>query len=702
MLALLLLGAHSAILGIDIGSEFLRAAILRPGKPIEVLLTSDSKRVFPIPITVVPKKAPVPDSITEADVNDLDFMTNDPLSMKKYPNSTIHHWSNFIAKQYNESLIELALRRKLYATPSKTEDGRLLLAGLLPEVVFYRALETVNASMKHHDPNSVVTSTVITVPKFWPQPERDALRAIARVRQFKPYIVDSTRAYSTLFALEHQQHFKDGPLNVAFCDVGAASIEVAVNEFKKKPRVVVKELAYEFDDTVGGRDFDIVLYNLITENFTGTISSRGEQQILLEAAKAKHRLTTDSEVAGVIEQVDGQNDLKYHITRDQFEAAVEPLLESIRKTIRRVLETEVKVDRVHILGGGSRVPCVKRAVMDAFGVEKLMFSMNAEESNAVCAAYVGAAQSSDYMLSKVIYQPLETYVPAIEDDNGTVYEFAKKSPVPGEHQCIVANATGSWPLGSSTKLLCGSPTENSTIGKTKEGLYRFRNLTEKVSKPWKQRAFEVAWAIYTRERAESLLEFTVNSLERLLLDTKQTLEEETRLEEMATENERQALATAVRVTDQWFLNQQRFEQDAVSKKLQLLEDAVGSVMCRVQNSELLPEAEKNMTRLVQEIHTTMTENWMERKKKPKRQMIRELLRMIADLELWYKEKKERQAKLGPRDNPILLWSDLRDRVNDLSKKFETSKDILMGRYPRDSNKNRNVFVSGSASVSFKD
>ena len=241
-----------------------------------------------------------------------------------------------------------------------------------------------------------------------------------------------------------------------------------------------------------------------------------------------------------------------------------------------------------------------------------------------------------------------------------------------------------------------------TISKTKDGLYRFRNLTEKVSKPWKMLALDIAWSIDQRERRAARLEFTVNSLESLLLDTKQTLSEESRLEEMATENERKALETAVRVTDRWFLNQQRFEQESVSKKLQLLEDAVGSVMCRIQNSELLPEAENNMTKLIGEIHTTMTENWITRKNKPKRKAIREILRMIADLQLWYTEKKEKQAKLGPYDNPILLWSDLQSKVNELSKKFENTKDILIGRYPYSRNTNKDVYVTGSASINFKD
>ena len=439
MLAFLTLAARAAILGIDIGSEAVRASVLRPGNQIEVLLTSDSKRTFPVTLTVVPKQVPIPEQMAYTEIDDFDFMANDPLSMKKYPNSTIHHWSNFVAKMYNESVLEVAQERKLYATASKMDDGRLLLAGLLPEVLFYRVLDTVNVSMKHLDENSVVTSTVITVPKFWPQAARDVVRAIARIRKFNPYVIDSSRAYATMFAMEQKQHFQDVVLNVAFCDIGASNVQVVVTEFKKKPRTVVKEVAYAFSEKVGGRDFDVVLYNLMTANFQGKITARGEQQILIEANKVKHRLTTDTEVVGVVEQVDGSNDLHYHVTREQFEAAAAPLLEAIRATIKSV--GNVKVDRVQILGGGSRVPCVQKAVSEAFGIDKLMFSMNAEEANAIGAAYYGATLSSDYMMPKVLYQSLELYPASIQDVNGTYYEIAKHSPIPGEEQCIVNNVT---------------------------------------------------------------------------------------------------------------------------------------------------------------------------------------------------------------------------------------------------------------------
>jgi hypothetical protein len=244
---------------------------------------------------------------------------------------------------------------------------------------------------------------------------------------------------------------------------------------------------------------------------------------------------------------------------------------------------------------------------------------------------------------------------------------------------------------------------NTTLRTTKDGLYRFQNATNKGSRPWKAHAMKVAGAIEAREQDRQKLDETVNRLERLLFDTKQTLAEETRLEDMASKGEREALATAVQVTDRWFLNQQQFEQESVERKLRLLEDAVGSVMCRVQNAELLPAVEMNMTKVIDAVEMTVKKCWAANKKKrPKRREVRALLRKVADLQLWYGERKRRQNRLTAVDNPSLLWSELRDRIHAINTKRAEMDDELTGRASQVTGRKReDVYVYPPESVNVK-
>ncbi|OHT04376.1 hypothetical protein TRFO_28073 [Tritrichomonas foetus] len=702
LFSLFIIPSLSALVGVDIGSEYLRASILRSGKSIEILLDANSKRTFSTIMTVIPTKNPIVDCINITEVDDYEYVMNDPLSIRKYPNSTIHHWSNFIAKLSNSEIKNLSIQRHFYAPITGHFNDRVLVSGVFPEVVFHRSLPLINDSALALDSNAVIKSSVFAVPKFWPQQERDAIRSIARNLKFSPFIVDSSRAVATYFALEHQKHFSSKPLKVAFFDFGASNVQITISQFIRRPRLQITELAYAFDDQIGGRDIDVLIFELLLEKFTAnqqSLTPKAEQMLLLESNKIKHRLTTDNVVAGYIEEFD----FNYQIPRAEFEKAMEPILANLTQLIQDVI-SEQQVERVQMLGGSSRIPCVQNAVKDAFDVEKLMFSMNAEESSAIGAAYVGAGKSSDFILPKIEYIPLELFNLSVTVNN-TKYPFNETILMPGKPHWISNNVTGKkYPVGSSIYLAWSNTNETTKIIKTKDGLWRFKNGTQHQTHPWKSQTLNIASEIEKKEAAKTLLEETVNKLEKLLFDTKMALNEESKLQQMTTENERKALSVAVSVTDRWFLKQQTFEQETIEKRLNMLEDAVGSVMCRVQNDELLPEAEKNMSKLIKNIEKTITKNWIykDEKRRPKRRSIRNLLRMITEYQIWHDELAEIQKELKPTDTPALLWNEIRDKTKEISRVFEDMKDRAMGR-TNSGQQNENVYVypPSSANVQIK-
>lgn len=687
-----------SLVGIDIGSELIRAAILKPGKQIEVLVNPENGRIFPAYMTMVPKKNDVPDTINEMDVADFDFTLNDPLAAKKYPNTTIHHWSNFLAKVNGQQISDLALRRKFYAKLTKHFNDRVLVAGVFPEIIFHRILDQINQSVRILDKKDKVTSTVITIPKYYPQQERDALHTVAKKKGFKPFIVDESRSVSTYFALEHQKLFTRRPMTVAFFDYGSSNVQITISQFTKKRNVAVKELSYQWDDQNGGRDMDIAIYNLLTANYPHKITPRGEQNILLEANKIKHRLTVDQQVIGMIDSPDGKNDLTYKITREEFEAAIKPQLDSIRELIKKSLDKDgkqIEIDRVQIIGGLSRVPAVQTVLKEAFGVDRLMSNLNIEESNAIGGTYVGATNSYDYKLPKIDYTPLEIYTYYLRAKTNMRMPFIPNSivPHPGEHHWVFCEGE-SFPIGSSKFITWGNTNGTTTINLTKDGLFRFRNRP-KGSLPWKDQVFTIAEAIEKQEADKKLLEETVNKLETLLLETNEIIYEETKLNGVSTENERKAISLAVESTQKWFNAQRIFEQKPTADKLGFLESAVGSVLCRIQNQEYLEEATKNMTKKLQQLEIDMKRDWSVRKKKPKREKIRLVFRMIAELKLWYKEKLEKQSKLKPTENPILKWNDINRRVDEIVEKYEDIKEITIHGKPKKSSEEQNVYVSKS-------
>lgn len=691
---------YSALVGVDIGSEYLRASILRPGKPIEILLDSNSKRTFPTVMTVIPltdEGIPPCINITEAD--DFKFVMNDPQLIRKYPNSTIHHWSNFLAKLSISPLKQLALRRKFYAPITSHFNNRALVSGIFPDLIFHRALPQINDSALRLDPNAVIKSSVFAVPQFWPQQERDSIRSIARSLKFNPYVVDSTRAVATYFALEHKQHISKTPTKVAFFDFGSSNIQISLMEFVRRNKIIkINQLAYDYDDEIGGRDIDILIFDLLMNQYGRPLTVKSEQLLLEESKKIKHRLTTDKAVAGRIEELD----FIYKITLEEFETAMKPILELIQRMIKNLIN-QTKADRVQMIGGCSRIPIVQNVVREAFEVERLMFSLNLEDAVAIGSGYVGASQNSDYMLPKIEYKPLKLWNVSIKYHSSSC-RFNGTIPAPGTiHWLYLDLGNGRpFPTGSSIYLAWSSTNETTNITMTKDGLYRFKNGTQHRSKGWKTRVLDFAKHIKEREEAQTKLDETVNNMENLLLDTKMELLEG-KFDEFATENERKALSYAINVTDRWFLKQRHFEKDTITYRYELLRNAIGSVMCRKENAELLPKAIENMTNLIEDINDTIKSNWMFKKKdkRPSRAAIRHLLQNVIELQLWFDERYELQKQLKPIENPVLFWRDIDDKLFKLQALFEDMKDRAMGRTSENKNENVYVYPPQSSNVNVK-
>jgi molecular chaperone DnaK (HSP70) len=472
------------------------------------------------------------------------------------------------------------------------------------------------------------------------------------------------------------------PVHVAFFDFGASNVQVTVTEFSKRPsKILIRELVYVWNDVIGGRDLDIAIFHLLTAQYKYPLTSRGEQVLLLEANRIKHRLTTDNRTSGIVDSPDGEHNLQYEVTRADFEAAIVHYLEDIRRILMQIATNQsLKIERVQLLGGCSRIPCVQALVRECFNLQKLSTNMNPEEANAIAAAWVGASKSSDYSIAKIECQPIELWGLGFRTENDIYPYNATKMPIERGSVWVFHNVHDFYPVGSSVFLIWADIGPNTTVATTKDGLLRFQNATSKPVHQWKRQLLLIAGEVEIQEAARIKLAETANRLEKLLLDTKQTLQEEVRLGEMATPREREALEIAVQVTDRWFLTQQSFEQESLEKKLTLLEDAVGSVMCRVQNAELLPPVIENFTKVVAAVGNTVRK-WpgSKGKKAIKRREIRELLRMVADLQLWYTERKQKQDRLKVTDNPSLLWSELRKRIDAVEKKRAELEDAMLGR-----------------------
>ena len=664
----LLFLARSGLIGVDFGGETLRVSYLTPGQPVGILLDPDSHRYFKTTLTVLPNGKGVPPIINSSNVDNCDYSFNSEKDIRKNPNTTIRFYNTLLAKILQPNILQLLLRRMYSPIISLHLNKRLLFSGIFPELVLHKALSTINETARASEPPFIATTMYACVPKFFMQQERSSIRTIARMLNYTPYIIDQSAALSYNFAMTHDRKISKSkkPIKVAFIDIGETNTQLTITQYSGKRNITAKEIYYDYNETIGGRDFDVLLFKMLKKFTTHKITASDEFIMLKEANKIKHRLTTDKFVVG---QCECSSTFSYNISKDDFETMMSVYLQHITKLITN---SKIQVDIVQLIGGSTRIPCIQECLKKAFNVKDLSTSMIPEEAIAIGAAFYGATKSRDYKVTiSVNHSGIDLYKATFINSRG----HPTSPNITGE--TIYVRSTGKRiPYGSSEYAVWGKTDTTSFFMQTSDGIWKLKNRTKKGQHAWKVDLEEMQVLIENRENHKRNIEMATNALENLILDTKSALRDSEKLKLVSTEKELKSLSIAVNLTDRWFLKQKKYQLDTLESRISSMRDAVGNVMCRVQNMERLNLTLENMTRVFHTIENTISKEWSFKSRRPKRDQIRHLIRMMIETKLWVVEKQRLQSRLSMKDNPTFTWYELADRVNFISKEYSDIMESL--------------------------
>jgi len=130
------------------------------------------------------------------------------------------------------------------------------------------------------------------------------------------------------------------------------------------------------------------------------------------------------------------------ISRQEFEAMIEPLLERTHVPLEEALSqaklTKDDIDIIEVVGGGSRVPALKERIQAFFGGKPLSFTLNADEALARGSAFSCAILSPvfrvrDFSVQDIISYPIEfgwEKAPDIPDEDTSLTVFNKGNVMP--------------------------------------------------------------------------------------------------------------------------------------------------------------------------------------------------------------------------------------------------------------------------------
>ncbi|PWA94864.1 Heat shock protein 70 family [Artemisia annua] len=365
-----------SVIGFDIGNESCVVAAAKRGG-IDVLLNDEAKRETPGVVSFGDKQR---------------FLGSTGAAFATAnPKSTISQIKRLIGRQYKEPSVQEDLKFLPFVTKEGHRGGILIELEYMKEKMTFTPVEILGMLFKHlkqiaeKNLESAVVDCVIGIPSYFTDLQRREYLDAATIAGLKPLTLMHD---GTAIALGYGMYKTDldaEPIVVVFVDIGHSDTQVTVAEFEQGEMNI---LAHTYDQNLGGRDFDEVLFKHFAAQFKKEynidVYSNARACIRLRASceKLKKVLSANTEAPLSIECLIEDKDVKGIITRKEFEDLSSELLDRVVvPCIKAVDESGISLDKIYtieLVGSGSRIPAITKFLTSIFQKEPTR-TLNASE-----------------------------------------------------------------------------------------------------------------------------------------------------------------------------------------------------------------------------------------------------------------------------------------------------------------------------------
>ncbi|XP_030361468.1 hypoxia up-regulated protein 1 [Strigops habroptila] len=412
-----------AVMSVDVGSESMKIAIVKPGVPMEIVLNKESRRKTPVAVALKENERLFGDSALGMSI--------------RTPRVAFRYFQDLLGKRMGNPHVVLYQSRFPEHELVKDEKRQTVIFKLSPTIKYspeemLGMVLNYSRGLAEEFAEQPIKDAVITVPAYFNQAERRAVLHAARMADLKVLqLINDNTAVALNYGVFRRKDINATTQNIMFYDMGAGSTVCTIVTYQTvktkdsgtQPQLQIQGIG--FDRTLGGLEMELRLRDYLAKLFNDQHPSkdvrknpRAMAKLLKEANRLKTVLSANADHMAQIEGLLDDIDFKAKVSRQEFEDLCSDLFQRVPGPVQQALSSAEMnldgIDQVILVGGATRVPKVQEVLLKAVGKEELGKNINADEAAAMGAVYQAAALSKAFKVKPFIVRDAAVFPIQVE------------------------------------------------------------------------------------------------------------------------------------------------------------------------------------------------------------------------------------------------------------------------------------------------
>jgi hypoxia up-regulated 1 len=361
-------------MSIDLGSEFMKIGIVKPGIPMEIVLNKESRRKTILAVSVKSNEREFGEMALSRGI--------------KSPKSAYLYLTQILAKSLDSPAVKSYRERYPYYDIRENPETKTIYfqhdenTRFTPEELLAMILDYAR-DLAADFGEQAVDAAVIAVPAYFNQAERKAVLRAAEIANLKVLQLINTNAAAGLnYGVFRRKDFNSTGTTLMFFDVGGSGTTATVatfqlvknkDDYEANPQLTIRGVG--FDRTISGQAFTQRLAKHLAKKFLEQSkkdvfkSPKAILKLYKEAERVKNILSANADTMAQIEGLMDEVDFKTKVTREEFEKMGQDLFEGVQGVVDRALksaETSLdEISQVILAGAGTRIPRIQAELLKA-------------------------------------------------------------------------------------------------------------------------------------------------------------------------------------------------------------------------------------------------------------------------------------------------------------------------------------------------